>query len=748
MIQFSCRITFYHYNSLWFSGTKMITQSIKILNELAKGTSDARLLRQPLGIKEWQFNEHIKNLVKNGYVEKNDGIVSLQKNVKTALFVEISKKLDIELLLHDSNELIFSLLSEPLTIDELLIITGLSPSTVYRSISDFESLGVIKKEQIPSDVKKLRTEKIQIDNSKTDLEKFSKIIKTDLEKLSEPLADIIYKDKTCVLKKVQSNKTTEGELTAFSLFPDYKLNYNSPANYYVKQDTALEIHDILIHSVLVAYHEKDKQALAMSIIFYLKYKENFDNLKLRKMASHFNIISIWLDIERFLRRYTLKNPELFLSWEEFFSQTKAYNITSIKFFLQTYNTMLYEKLSTFLKQELKIFILSDDNLRINYLREDAYYRDIIVETFEDYNLLKNILITKFDYKEKTLTNYSSEDYRLFPDTILTHSELGEISIFVKKIMHVLSLSSHMIRRAGFKDYGFLKIGLLSNEHVFLLKAIASRMGEIHDTELLISTKIQPNELYDGDFDWKEVWKEICHQEQINSMTNFTTDVFYQISILQDRNKIDLQFLNKLKRHVIDGLITSSLYGGKISLNEIVNSLTNSYISEKIIRNRINSLEKKQSIKKQTTTKGILLSLTKIPSFSVLDWKINLHNLKTYLDWRFPLREKSPEITIKKFVDELNSFEYKNIGELDDLIVKSLDVLFVYERDHFLTKKRNLVGAARICVRLNKPDIGDLIGYHVSDLEKYRDMMLSGKIEDKPSWFAMLTQKVSFRKKNF
>jgi len=67
---------------------------------------------------------------------------------------------------------------------------------------------------------------------------------------------------------------------------------------------------------------------------------------------------------------------------------------------------------------------------------------------------------------------------------------------------------------------------------------------------------------------------------------------------------------------------------------------------------------------------------------------------------------------------------------------------------FLLKKRNLVGAARICVRLNKPDIGDLIGYHVSDLEKYRDMMLSGKIEDKPSWFAMLTQKVSFRKKNF
>ena len=201
----------------------------------------------------------------------------------------------------------------------------------------------------------------------------------------------------------------------------------------------------------------------------------------------------------------------------------------------------------------------------------------------------------------------------------------------------------------------------------------------------------------------------------------------------------------MRRHIIDRLITSSLCGGKILLNEIVNSLTSVHISEKMMRNRINSLGRKKIIKKQTTNKGVLLSLTKIPSFNVSELKIDLHNLKTYLDWRFPLREKSPELTIKKFVDELNSFEYKNIGELDDLIVKSLDVLFVYEYDHFLTKKRTQVGAARICVRLNKPEIGEITGYHVSELEKYRDMLLSGKIEDKASWFTLLAQKVSFRK---
>jgi len=145
MIVLSCQKTFYLYNSLWFNDTKMNTSSIKILKELVEGTSDADRLRQSLGIKHWQFNEHIKNLTKNQYVEKNGTVISLQKNAKTSLFVEISKKLDIETLLHDSNELIFSLLSEPLTIDELLVISGLSPSTVYRSISDFGLIGVIKK---------------------------------------------------------------------------------------------------------------------------------------------------------------------------------------------------------------------------------------------------------------------------------------------------------------------------------------------------------------------------------------------------------------------------------------------------------------------------------------------------------------------------------------------------------------------------------------------------------------------------
>ncbi len=91
----------------------MNTSSIKILKELVEGTSDTDRLIESLGVKHWQFNEHIKNLTKNEYVVKNGTMISLQKNAKTSLFVEISKKLDIEKLLHESNELIFHYFQNP-----------------------------------------------------------------------------------------------------------------------------------------------------------------------------------------------------------------------------------------------------------------------------------------------------------------------------------------------------------------------------------------------------------------------------------------------------------------------------------------------------------------------------------------------------------------------------------------------------------------------------------------------------------
>ena len=57
-----------------------------------------------------------------------------------------------------------------------------------------------------------------------------------------------------------------------------------------------------------------------------------------------------------------------------------------------------------------------------------------------------------------------------------HEKKSRIDLFTTTIMQDLSLSSTMKEKADIRDYGKLKVGLLRNEHVFLLKAISNREG--------------------------------------------------------------------------------------------------------------------------------------------------------------------------------------------------------------------------------------------------------------------------------
>ena len=142
---------------------------------------------------------------------------------------------------------------------------------------------------------------------------------------------ILFIDMEKVVKKVPKGKITEGELTSFSAFTNYGIQYESPYDYYVKQKTPLNIHDIIIHSVLTAYKANDKLGLIMAMVFYVHNKNNIDTKQLREIASSFGISSVWLDIEAYIRRQKLKNPDLFLPWNEFVSKAELYEINSDKY---------------------------------------------------------------------------------------------------------------------------------------------------------------------------------------------------------------------------------------------------------------------------------------------------------------------------------------------------------------------------------------------------------------------------------
>ena len=258
--------------------------------------------------------------------------------------------------------------------------------------------------------------------------------------------------------------------------------------------------------------------------------------------------------------------------DEFLTKAKLYDIPTEKYTLPEPNNLLFREISDNLQESRTVYLFGGENMRIKSLKDSTKDCDIVVENKNDFDNLARIL-TSMGYKKIIKTSYSDEDKRLNPDDIFKHDQRSRIDLFTSTIMQDLSLSSTMKERADIRDYGRLKMGLLRNEDVFLLKAMANREGDIQDMAALVAgSPNTPHELQHGSFDWKLVWDEIQIQERINGIKDFTTIIFDQISYLAEQTSIVAPFLDKLKRHVIDIMIKKLLRGGSISIKEIVDLL--------------------------------------------------------------------------------------------------------------------------------------------------------------------------------
>ena len=249
-------------------------------------------------------------------------------------------------------------------------------------------------------------------------------------------------------------------------------------------------------------------------------------------------------------------------------------------------------------------------MRIKSLKGSTKDCDIVVENKDDFEDLVQIL-TRIRYKRIMKTSYSDEDRRIKPDDIFVHDEKSRIDLFTDTIMQDLSLSSTMKERADIINYGKLKVGLLRNEDVFLLKTITNREGDIQDMAALVTDNPDtPQELQHGSFDWELVWEEILIQERINPTKDFAIIIFDQISYLVEQTGIVVPCLEKLRRRVIDAFIKKLIRGGSMSIKEIVELLDGGNITESMIRNRTDALEKNGTIQKYSVRRMTYIKLLK------------------------------------------------------------------------------------------------------------------------------------------
>ena len=689
--------------------------SIKLLKSLVEGQKKSSELLELLGIKARRLAYIIKNLTAQNYIDKENTIIKLKETSKITLFRDVAKIVDIEKLLCESNEVILSNIDENITIDDLIKKSGLSKATTYRSISDLQSIGAILKDE---DV-------IRIDESKEQLVLFTKLLKTEREKRYEDgNTEIIYNNNSTILRKTPSGKIAKGATTGFTLFSDYGIEYQTTHDYFCEQKADLEIQDVLLHAVYSANYSKNKMELLMSIVFYAKYKNKMDVLQLRKKSSELGILEIWLDIESYIRKKQLKNTDLFLPWNEFLSKAKLYDIPIEKYTLPAPSNLLFREISDKLIEPRTIYLFGGENMRIKSLKDSTKDCDIVVESKDDFDNLAQIL-NDMKYSRIIKTEYSDEDKRIQPDDIFEHADKSRIDLFTTTIMQDLALSSTMKEKADIRDYGKLKVGLLRNEDVFLLKAIANREGDIQDMAALVTGSTNtPHELQHGSFDWDLVWNEILRQEHINHTKDFTTTIFDQISYLAEQTRIVAPFLGKLRRHVIDRMIKRMLRGGSMSIKEIIELLNGGDITEPMIRNRIDSLEKTEMVKKYSAGRTTYIKLLKNNEFVDHELKINIHRLKTYLNWRFYLRQKQSDQNIQELVYELEELGFQTIGEIDEIIRHSTEILKQYEYEQFSKRHFDGIGATRICIGLQYPVIGKKRSskYFISEFEKYYGMV--------------------------
>ena len=111
----------------------------------------------------------------------------------------------------------------------------------------------------------------------------------------------------------------------------------------------------------------------------------------------------------------------------------------------------------------------------------------------------------------------------------------------------------------------------------------------------------------GDFDWNTVWKEMVSQED-DTRTNFSSSIA-SMDYLHEQIGTMPSFYRNLIRRALDHGIKGIIRDRQISLADMIELLREGDITEKMIRNRVDYLQKTGYLKKSILDDKIFLDAT-------------------------------------------------------------------------------------------------------------------------------------------
>jgi DNA-binding Lrp family transcriptional regulator len=555
---------------------------IGALKLLGGGPSTTRELASNMGLSYPRAAAIVRELVREGYCEKAGRQVSLASNVKAGLLRKLADRYEITALLGGSSERLLLALSKALNVDEIQRKTGLSQSTVYQTLRRLMAIGAVRKR---ADLYSLTDD--------PDLMAFSELLRRERETTeAEPHAILIHSN-DFKLKRVPTGKSARGSKTAFSLFARHGVEYASPHDYYVEPEHEVSIEEVLVHALRSA---EGRAEGTMCAVFYLKNIDRIDPAKVKSLAKRFGVLSLWVDLQNYVRGLPVHDVERFLPWTEFVEKAGLYGIRVSLPPEAEKTTRALRELGNRLDSTIHAYLFGGANLLLRGLKKATKDLDIVVESEGDFSKLKGALLA-MGFEPLTKKRFTSSDEKLNPSGIYVSKDLPRFDLFTKVICNALFLTEGMKARAEAMAFGKLVLHLLSLEDVFLLKSITEREGDLEDMATILKRG--------GDLRWGEILRTYFEEEGVVKR-HFCFTILDNIELLQQRGGITIPIHGSLLRHCIDVGILQALAYGATSVLEIRKLID---FPEYTIRNRIEKLAKEGKISKRRRNGRLVLALT-------------------------------------------------------------------------------------------------------------------------------------------
>jgi hypothetical protein len=547
----------------------MITSAIRVLSALQEEQMAVRNLARVIGLSYRRTAEIVNGLIQQGLLEKGNEKVGLAQTALATFYKKVSKRYDMAKLLGASREEVLIALLNPGRIDDVQPSTEMTYYTIRRALVMLMEIGGVRGGDgvySIADDQELRT--------------FLTLLKDErLRRYVEPYAEVVYASADTILKRVPEGKSAKGSMTAFSVFGRYGVELHPVYSYYVQPEREMGVEEILVHAIVFSETPAERTDCA---VFLAKNRDSIDLRRLRELARRFGVLDLAMGLENYVVNIHIPSQEKFLPWEEFAEKARLYGLPDESLMPPLAFPAFMEELSRRVEGEVSLYVFGGEAMRIRGLKRSTKDIDVVVEDTKTYDAVKSALAS-MEYRALSGKEITIADSRIQPSGIFVSEGLPRVDIFVLKICNAFRLSSSMKSRCETREVGRIKLCIMSDEDIFLLKSVTGRAGDLQDMVLLAKSK---------GFNWRAVLYELYSQER-ETGRHFCMSLLESIEAIERSAGIKAPFYGKLVNHCIGYGILESVKHLKVATVKQIMEFVD--YPEYRIRSRVRKLVMEKSL---------------------------------------------------------------------------------------------------------------------------------------------------------